>query len=58
MEIMHKNVETAQKVLKELVSEFNGNLNCACGSAAENAVVTEPKKIPTQLNNDLAILFG
>ena len=57
LEIMNKNVETAQKVLKELVSEFNGNFNCACGSAAENAVVTEPKKIPAQLNNDLSILF-
>ena len=58
LEIMHKNVETAQKVLKELVSIFNGNFNCSCGSAAENAVVTEPKKTPDQLNNDLSILFG
>jgi len=58
LEIMNKNVETAQKVLKELVSEFSGNSGCACGSASENAVVTEPKKIPAQLNNDLSILFG
>lgn len=58
LEIMHNNVEMAQKVLKELVSEFKDNRNCSCGSAAENAVVTEPKKIPSQIKNDLSILFG
>ena len=56
--IMHKNVETAQKVLKKLASEFKGKRSCDCGSAAKNAVVTDPKSIPDQLKDELSILFG
>jgi len=56
--IMHKNVEMAQKVLKKLVSEFKDNRNCACGSAAESAVVTDSNKIPSKLKDDLLVLFG
>jgi 5'-methylthioadenosine phosphorylase len=40
LEIMHRNVEMAQKVLKEFVFAFKGKRSCACGSAAQNAVVT------------------
>ena len=58
LEIMHKNVEVAQKVLKEFVSELQENRSCECGLAAKNAVVTEPEKIPTQLKENLSILFG
>jgi len=56
--IMHKNVETAQKILKKLASEFKGKRSCDCGSAAKNSVVTDPKSIPDQLKNELSILFG
>ena len=56
--IMHNNVETAQKVLKKLASEFKGKRSCDCGSAAKNSVVTDPKSIPDQLKNELSILFG
>ena len=56
--IMHKNVETAQKVLKKLASEFKGKRSCDCGSAAKNSVVTDPKSIPDQLKDELSILFG
>ena len=58
LEIMHKNVEIAQGVLKELVSELQENRSCECGLAAKNAVVTEPEKIPAQLKENLSILFG
>jgi 5'-methylthioadenosine phosphorylase len=58
LEIMHKNVEMAQKVLKVLASEFKFNANCSCGSAAENAIVTEKSKIPDHLREELSILFG
>ena len=56
--IMHKNVETAQKVLKKLASEFKSKRSCDCGSAAKNSVVTDPKSIPDQLKDELSILFG
>ena len=56
--IMHKNVETAQKILKKLTSEIKDKQSCDCGSAAENAVVTDDKKIPAQLKDELSIIFG
>jgi 5'-methylthioadenosine phosphorylase len=58
LEIMHKNVEMAQKVLKELTPELKGERACACGTAAKYAVVTDSKKTPVQLKDDLSILFG
>jgi len=56
--IMHKNVETAQKVLKKLASNFKGKRSCDCGSAAKNSVVTDSKRIPVQLKDKLSILIG
>ena len=56
--IMHKNVETAQKILKKLASEFKGKRSCDCGSAAKNSVVTDSKRIPVQLKDKLSILIG
>ena len=58
LEIMHKNVEMAQKVLKEFASEFKGRQSCVCRSAAQNAVVTDSRNIPAQLKDKLSILFG
>ncbi|KMP10854.1 S-methyl-5'-thioadenosine phosphorylase [Candidatus Nitromaritima sp. SCGC AAA799-C22] len=58
LEIMHNNVELAQKVLKELAPRLTGERTCACGSAAKNAVVTDPKKIPAKLKEELSLLFG
>ncbi len=58
LEIMHKNVERAQVVLKELVTEVKAERGCACGSAATHAVITDPKRIPAGLREDLALLFG
>ncbi len=58
LEIMHKNVETAQKILKELAFKFQGRSNCKCESASQNAVVTDSKIIPDKLKGKLSILFG
>jgi len=58
MEIMHRNVELAQKVLIELAPELKGERTCGCGTAAKYAVVTDPKKTPDKLKSELSILFG
>ena len=58
LEIMHKNVDTAQKILKELAFKFQGRSNCKCESASQNAVVTDSKIIPAKLRDKLSILFG
>lgn len=56
--IMHKNVEQAQKVLKELLPMLEGIEPCSCCDAAKFAVVTDPEKIPPALKDELSILFG
>ena len=58
IEIMHKNVGTAQEVLKELASEIKNKPNCECSSAAKNAVVTNPESVPARLRDEMSILFG
>lgn len=58
MEIMHKNVELAQTILKEIVKLPVFERTCACGDAAKNAIVTDRKLIPDALKKDLEILFG
>jgi 5'-methylthioadenosine phosphorylase len=58
MEIMHKNVELAQAILREIVRRPVLKRSCACGGAAQNAVVTDRKLIPEPLKKDLEILFG
>jgi len=58
LDIMHKNVETAQKVLKKLASNFKDKRSCDCGSATENSVVTDSKRIPAQLKDKFSTLIG
>lgn len=58
LEIMHKNVELAQSILKEFVGELDEKRQCPCGEAAKNAVVTARDKIPASLKKELKPLFG
>ncbi|MFQ5443048.1 MAG: S-methyl-5'-thioadenosine phosphorylase [Nitrospinales bacterium] len=58
LEIMHKNVELAQRIIKTAVAQLGGDRTCACGVAAQHAIVTDRKMIPEKLKNDLEILFG
>ena len=58
LEIMHVNVEQAQKVIKELIPMLGSIEPCSCCDAAKFAVVTAPEKIPQKLKDELSILFG
>ena len=58
LEIMHNNVDLAQKVLKELAPRLKDERTCGCATAAQDAVVTESKKIPARLRDELSLLFG
>ena len=58
LDIMHKNVETAQKILKKLASNFKDKRSCDCGSATVNSLVTDSKIIPAQLKDKLSTLIG
>ena len=58
LEIMHKNVEQAQKVIRRLISMLGNIEPCSCCEAAKFAVVTDPVKTPQKLKDELSILFG
>ena len=58
LEIMHKNVELAQSILKEVVGGLEEKRACQCGEAAKYAIVTDRDKIPPALKRDLETLFG
>ncbi len=58
LEIMHRNVEQAQNVLKELIPMLGSIKPCSCSDAAKFAVVTATEKIPQKLKDELSILFG
>ncbi|MFQ5672964.1 MAG: S-methyl-5'-thioadenosine phosphorylase [Nitrospinales bacterium] len=58
MEIMHKNVELAQRLVENAAGRLTGARNCACADAARHAVVTDKNAIPDRLKKDYAILFG
>jgi 5'-methylthioadenosine phosphorylase len=58
LEIMHKNVELAQDILKKTVKLPVHKRTCACSDAATNAIVTDRKLIPDAVKKDLEILFG
>ena len=58
LEILHKKVELAQTILKEIVKTPVLKRSCACGEAAKSAIVTDRKLIPDALKKDLEILFG
>ena len=58
LEIMHKNVTLAQAIVKETAGEAVDELNCSCGQAAAQAIVTDRARIPDKLKRDLEVLFG
>lgn len=59
LEIMHKNVQMAQSIVKEAVAKLKvGGRTCHCGSAATHAIVTDKKKTPPALKKKLQTLFG
>ena len=58
LEIMSKNVELAQSILKEVVGGLEEKRNCQCGEAAKHAIVTDREKIAPALKQKLEPLFG
>lgn len=57
LEIMHKNVEAAQVVIKELLPRFFEEPDWSCPGGS-GAIVTDPKVISASLRKELSVLFG
>jgi len=58
LEVMRKNNENCQKIIKAAALKLPSRRSCACGEAMKNAVITAPEKIPAQAKKDLKIIVG
>jgi 5'-methylthioadenosine phosphorylase len=56
--VMHKNADNAAKVIGEAVKAMPKHRNCHCGSALATAIMTDPKAIPVEAREKLALLIG
>jgi 5'-methylthioadenosine phosphorylase len=58
LEILHKNVTTAQKIIKSAVAKIGSERKCQCKNALKNAILTSKKKIPAKTKKDLDLIIG
>ncbi len=53
-----KNVDTAKKIIQEVIPLMNSKTSCQCAETLKYALVTDPTKIPSKTKKDLALLLG
>ncbi len=58
LDILHKNAETAKKIIKLAVSRTPGKRSCDCATALKTAIVTTPRLIPSEQKKKLNLLIG
>jgi len=58
LNIQHKNVDTAKKIIKLAVSRIPEKRHCGCATALEAAIVTAPEMIPPEQKKKLDLLIG
>jgi 5'-methylthioadenosine phosphorylase len=58
LRILSANVEAAQRLLSALAEDLDSKRLCACGRALENAIITDPARIPEETRRDLGLLIG
>ena len=51
-----KNTEIAQEAIRNLVHNLSSKRNCACENALANALITQPRVIPTETRERLDLL--
>lgn len=58
IEVLNRNVENAQKVIRAAVCCMPKEKTCKCGAALAHAILTDRKKIPPKTKKKLALLVG
>ncbi len=53
-----KNVETAKKIIREVVPMIQGPRQCECAEALKNAIITSPSAMPLYAKKKLNLLIG
>ncbi len=52
-----QNAETAKSIIRTAVTSLGGPPTCTCSSALENAIITDPSKIPQEAKDRLNLLL-
>ena len=55
---LHRNAETAQRLIAEAVARMPEARTCPCASALATAIITDPAAIPEETKRDLAPIIG
>ncbi|MBI4640775.1 MAG: S-methyl-5'-thioadenosine phosphorylase [Candidatus Tectomicrobia bacterium] len=58
LEILNKNVELAQQIIRSAVAKISHPRRCPCPELLKHALITSRDAIPEQLKRDLAPLIG
>ncbi len=58
LDILHKNIGTAKKIIKLAVSRIPEKRHCDCATALETAIITAPELIPPEQKEKLNLLIG
>ena len=58
MDIIHKNIDTAKKIIKLAVSRIPEQRDCECATALEMAIVTDLEVMPAEQKRKLDLLIG
>jgi len=58
LENLKKNVQTAQRILTELMSVLPRTRSCECGSALQRSLVTRPDHMPPETRKKLDSIIG
>ena len=56
--VLHQNADNARKLVRQVVSALPGERSCKCGSALQNAILTDRSAIPEGTKQKLGIIVG
>ena len=58
VEILQKNAETAQRIMKAAINAIPQERNCSCARALEGAIITDKSLISKDLKKKLSLIIG
>jgi 5'-methylthioadenosine phosphorylase len=58
IERLEKNAQTAREMIVRTVRGMPTERACSCGQALKNAILTDPRRIPSELKKDLEPIIG
>jgi len=58
LDTLHKNIDTAKKIIKLAVSRIPEKRGCGCATALKTAIVTPSELIPAEQKEKLSLLLG